>query len=96
MFDKLANAVKVTLGPKGRIVVYKDTYLGILATKDGVTVAEQVKLIDNLERMGADMVKEAASKTADLAGDGTTSSTVLAQAMGSCRIKECSRPGLIQ
>jgi chaperonin GroEL len=79
--DKLANAVKVTLGPKGKIVVFKDPYTGIHATKDGVTVAENVKLEDNLERMGADIVMEAASKTAELAGDGTTSSTVLAQAM---------------
>lgn len=85
--DKLANAVKVTLGPKGKIVVFKDPYLGIHATKDGVTVAENVKLDDNLEGMGADMVKEAASKTADLAGDGTTSATVLAQAMVATGLK---------
>tara|TARA_R110000851_G_scaffold78000_5_gene172063 strand:+ start:4045 stop:5658 length:1614 start_codon:yes stop_codon:yes gene_type:complete len=79
--DKLADAVKVTLGPKGKIVVFKDPYLGIHATKDGVTVAENVNLKDNLEAMGADMVKEAASKTAELAGDGTTSATVQAQSM---------------
>ena len=79
--DKLANAVRVTLGPKGKIVVFKCPYKGLTATKDGVTVAKNVKLKDNLERMGADMILEAASKTNDLAGDGTTSSTVLAQAM---------------
>tara|TARA_R110000796_G_scaffold114269_1_gene225954 strand:+ start:7843 stop:9450 length:1608 start_codon:yes stop_codon:yes gene_type:complete len=79
--DKLANAVKVTLGPKGRIVVFKNPYTGVHATKDGVTVAEQMELEDNLERMGADMIMEAASNTGNKAGDGTTSSTVLAQKM---------------
>ena len=80
--DQLANAVKVTLGPKGRIVVFKNSYTGIHATKDGVTVAENaVDLEDNLEKMGAEMILEAASNTGNLAGDGTTSATVLAQAM---------------
>jgi chaperonin GroEL len=79
--DALANAVKVTLGPKGRNVVMYSIYTGIHVTKDGVTVAENVNLVDNLEKMGAEMVKEVASKTADEAGDGTTTATVLAQEM---------------
>jgi chaperonin GroEL len=79
--DALANAVKVTLGPKGRNVVMNNVYTGVHVTKDGVTVAENVNLVDNLEKMGSEMVKQVASKTAELAGDGTTTATVLAQSM---------------
>ena len=79
--DALANAVKVTLGPKGRNVIISKSFGGPQITKDGVTVAKQIKLDDPLEDMGAQMVKEVASKTNDLAGDGTTTATVLAQAI---------------
>ena len=79
--DALANAVKVTLGPKGRNVILSKTFGGPQVTKDGVTVAKEVELADALEDMGAQMVKEVASKTNDLAGDGTTTATVLAQAI---------------
>ena len=79
--DALANAVKVTLGPKGRNVIISKSFGGPQITKDGVTVAKQVKLDDPLEDMGAQMVKEVASRTNDLAGDGTTTATVLAQAI---------------
>ena len=79
--DTLADAVKVTLGPKGRNVVYQKSFGSPSITKDGVTVAKQIELQDPLENMGAQMVREVASKTADLAGDGTTTATVLAQAI---------------
>ena len=79
--DALANAVKVTLGPKGRNVVYKTPFGENNSTKDGVTVAKEINLIDPIENMGANMVKEVAMKTNDLAGDGTTTATVLAQAI---------------
>lgn len=79
--DKLADAVKVTLGPKGRNVVISQLYGPPMVTKDGVTVAKEVILEDVIENMGAELIKEAASKTNDLAGDGTTTATVLAQAM---------------
>jgi chaperonin GroEL len=79
--DALANAVKVTLGPKGRNVIISKSFGGPTVTKDGVTVAKEVELKDPLENMGAQMVKEVASKTNDLAGDGTTTATVLAQAI---------------
>ena len=79
--DALANAVKVTLGPKGRNVVIDKQFGGPSITKDGVTVAKEIELEDPIENMGAQMVKEVASKTNDLAGDGTTSATVLAQAI---------------
>ena len=79
--DALANAVKVTLGPKGRNVVIGKAFGGPQITKDGVTVAKEIELSDPLENMGAQMVKEVASKTSDLAGDGTTTATVLAQAI---------------
>ena len=79
--DALANAVKVTLGPKGRNVIISKSFGGPQITKDGVTVAKQIKLDDPLEDMGVQMVKEVASKTNDLAGDGTTTATVLAQAI---------------
>ena len=79
--DALANAVKVTLGPKGRNVIIGKSFGGPTVTKDGVTVAKEIELQDPLENMGAQMVKEVASKTNDLAGDGTTTATVLAQAI---------------
>ena len=79
--DALANAVKVTLGPKGRNVVIARKFGAPLVTKDGVTVAKDIELKDPIENMGAQMVKEVASKTADVAGDGTTTATVLAQAL---------------
>jgi chaperonin GroEL len=79
--DALANAVKVTLGPKGRNVVIGKSFGGPTITKDGVTVAKEIELENPLENMGAQMVKEVASKTNDLAGDGTTTATVLAQAI---------------
>ena len=79
--DKLANAVKVTLGPKGRNVVIEKKFGAPTVTKDGVTVAKEVELDDKLEDVGAQMVKEVASKTSDVAGDGTTTATVLAQAL---------------
>lgn len=79
--DALANAVKVTLGPKGRNVIVSKSFGAPQVTKDGVTVAKEIELVDALENMGAQMVKEVASKTNDLAGDGTTTATVLAQAI---------------
>ena len=79
--DALANAVKVTLGPKGRNVIISKSFGGPQVTKDGVTVAKEIELENPLENMGAQMVKEVASKTNDLAGDGTTTATVLAQAI---------------
>src|SRR6478609_1647087 len=77
----LADAVKVTLGPKGRNVVIEKKFGSPLITKDGVTVAKEIELKDPLENMGAQMVREVASKTSDVAGDGTTTATVLAQAI---------------
>src|SRR6201747_3097222 len=79
--DILANAVKVTLGPKGRNVVLEKKFGAPSITKDGVTVAKEIELEDSIENMGAQMVKEVASKTADIAGDGTTTATVLAQSI---------------
>src|ERR1700755_3224813 len=79
--DQLAEAVKVTLGPKGRNVVIDRKFGSPLITKDGVTVAKEVELENPIENMGAQMVKEVATKTSDLAGDGTTTATVLAQAI---------------
>ncbi len=79
--DKLANAVKVTLGPKGRNVVIEKKFGSPTITKDGVTVAKEIELEDKLENIGAQMVKEVASKTSDIVGDGTTTATVLAQAI---------------
>ncbi len=79
--DALANAVKVTLGPKGRNVIIGKSFGGPQVTKDGVTVAKEIELEDALQNMGAQMVKEVASKTNDLAGDGTTAATILAQAI---------------
>src|SRR5512146_1431819 len=77
----LASAVKVTLGPKGRNVVIDKSFGSPLITKDGVTVAKEIELEDKFENMGAQLVKEVASKTSDVAGDGTTTATVLAQAI---------------
>src|SRR5690242_1059880 len=79
--DQLAEAVKVTLGPKGRNVVIDKKFGNPTVTKDGVTVAKAIELEDPIENMGAQMVKEVATKTSDLAGDGTTTATVLAQAI---------------
>ena len=79
--DILANAVKVTLGPKGRNVVIDKSFGAPRITKDGVTVAKEIELADKFENMGAQMVREVASKTNDIAGDGTTTATVLAQSI---------------
>src|SRR5436190_15566426 len=79
--NTLANAVKITLGPRGRNVVLEKKFGGPTITKDGVTVAKEIDLADPLENMGAQMVREVASKTSDVAGDGTTTATILAQAI---------------
>src|SRR6266542_4053256 len=79
--DALAEAVKITLGPKGRNVVIDRKFGSPTITKDGVTVAKEIELADPIENLGAQMVKEVATKTSDLAGDGTTTATVLAQAI---------------
>src|SRR6184192_723052 len=79
--NQLADAVKITLGPKGRNVVIDKKFGSPTITKDGVTVAKEIELKDNYEDMGAQMLKEVASKTSDVAGDGTTTATVLAQAI---------------
>src|SRR5512137_20963 len=79
--NALANAVKVTLGPKGRNVVIEKSFGSPVVTKDGVTVAKEIELFDKFENMGAQMVREVASKTNDKAGDGTTTATVLAQSI---------------
>jgi len=85
--DALANAVKVTLGPKGRNVVIDKKFGAPHITKDGVSVAKEIELKDPIENMGAQMLKEVASKTADIAGDGTTTATVLAQAIVTTGLK---------
>jgi chaperonin GroEL len=85
--DALANAVKVTLGPKGRNVVIEKKFGAPHVTKDGVTVAKEIELSDPVANMGAQMLKEVASKTADVAGDGTTTATVLAQAIVTAGLK---------
>ena len=79
--NTLADAVRVTLGPKGRNVVLEKSFGAPTVTKDGVSVAKEIELADKFENMGAQMVKEVASKTSDVAGDGTTTATVLAQAI---------------
>src|SRR5918993_4170966 len=79
--NALANAVKVTLGPRGRIVVIEKSFGAPLVTKDGVTVAKEIELENKFENMGAQMVKEVASKTSDKAGDGTTTATILAHSI---------------
>jgi chaperonin GroEL len=85
--DALANAVKVTLGPKGRNVIIDKKFGAPAITKDGVSVAKEIELVDPVENMGAQMLKEVASKTADIAGDGTTTATVLAQAIVNAGLK---------
>ncbi|MCX7726357.1 MAG: chaperonin GroEL, partial [Chitinispirillaceae bacterium] len=85
--DTIANAVKVTLGPRGRNVVIEKSWGSPTVTKDGVTVAKEVELEDKFENMGAKLVKEVASKTSDVAGDGTTTATVLAQIIARLGIK---------
>src|SRR5215475_2470848 len=85
--DALANAVKVTLGPKGRNVIIDKKFGAPGITKDGVTVAKEIELKNPIENMGAQMVKEVASKTSDVAGDGTTTATVLAQAIITAGLK---------
>jgi len=85
--DALADAVKVTLGPKGRNVIIDKKFGAPSVTKDGVTVAKEIELKDAVENMGAQMVKEVASKTSDVAGDGTTTATVLAQAIVTTGLK---------
>ena len=85
--DALANSVKVTLGPKGRNVIIDKKFGAPAITKDGVSVAKEIELEDPVENMGAQMLKEVASKTADAAGDGTTTATVLAQAIVSTGLK---------
>src|SRR5574343_843461 len=85
--ELLSKAVKVTLGPKGRNVVIDKKFGSPTVTKDGVSVAKEIELKDPIENMGAQMVKEVASKTADIAGDGTTTATVLAQAIVTAGIK---------
>src|SRR6266404_3595350 len=85
--DALANAVKVTLGPKGRNVIIDKKFGSPVITKDGVTVAKEIELQHPVENMGAQMVKEVASKTSDVAGDGTTTATVLAQAIVTAGLK---------
>ena len=89
--DKLAEAVKVTLGPKGRNVVLDKKFGAPTITKDGVTVAKEIELEDPYENMGAQMVKEVASKTSDVAGDGTTTATILAQSIYREGFEECRR-----
>src|SRR4030065_459386 len=79
--DLLTDAVKVTLGPRGRNVIIEKSFGSPLVTKDGVTVAKEVELSDRYEKMGRHMVKEVASKTSDVAGDGTTTATILSQAI---------------
>ena len=79
--NQLANTVRVTLGPKGRNVVLDKSFGAPLITNDGVTIAKEIELEDGFENMGAQLIKEVASKTNDVAGDGTTTATVLAQAM---------------
>src|SRR3954453_8371702 len=79
--NQLADAVKVTLGPRGRNVVLEKKFGGPTITKDGVTVAKEIELENALENMGAQLVREVASKTSDVAGDGTTTATILAQAI---------------
>src|SRR5437764_13535995 len=85
--DILANAVRVTLGPKGRNVIIDKKFGSPIITKDGVTVAKEIELKNPIENMGAQMAKEVASKTADVAGDGSTTATVLAQAIVTAGLK---------
>ena len=94
--NKLADTVKVTLGPKGRNVVLDKSFGAPLITNDGVTIAKEIELEDGFENMGAQLIREVASKTNDVAGDGTTTATVLAQAMvhdGSRSKPDCPEKG---
>ncbi|MFO7609452.1 MAG: TCP-1/cpn60 chaperonin family protein, partial [Candidatus Krumholzibacteriia bacterium] len=79
--DALANTVKITLGPRGRNVILDKKFGAPVVTNDGVTIAKEIELVDPIQNMGAQMVKEVASKTNDVAGDGTTTATILAQSM---------------
>ena len=88
--DKLADAVRVTLGPRGRHVVLAKAYGGPVVTNDGVTIAREIDLEDPFENLGAQLVKSVATKTNDVAGDGTTTATVLAQAAGTRMAKSAS------
>src|ERR1700728_2158871 len=95
----LADAVKVTLGPKGRNVVLDKKFGSPTITNDGVTIAKEIELPDTFENMGAQLVKEVASKTNDIAGDGTTTATVIAQAIireGMAAIGDGGKPGLVK
>ncbi|MCD4734834.1 MAG: chaperonin GroEL, partial [Bacteroidales bacterium] len=85
--DELSDAVKITLGPKGRNVILEKSFGAPSITKDGVTVAKEIELRDPVENMGAQLVKEVASKTNDVAGDGTTTATILAQAIFTTGLK---------
>ena len=87
--DALSNAVKVTLGPKGRNVVLQKSFGAPTITKDGVTVAKEIELEDPVENMGAQMVKEVASKTADIAGDGNNNCNRFSSGYGICRNEKC-------
>ncbi len=91
--DKLADTVKVTLGPKGRNVVLDKKFGSPLITNDGVTIAREIELEDAYENMGAQLVKEVATKTNDVAGDGTTTATLLAQAIIREGLKKCYSRG---
>src|SRR2546428_10605942 len=91
--DAMANAVKVTLGPKGRNVIIDKKFGSPVITKDGETVAKEIELKNPIENMGAQMVKEVASKTSDVAGDGTTTATVLAQAIVTAGLKKLTAVG---
>ena len=93
--NALANTVKVTLGPKGRNVVLGRKFGSPLVTKDGVTVAKEIELEDRYENMGAQMVREVASKTSDLAGDGTTTATILAR-LSTAKASRMSQPARIR
>ena len=97
--NKLADTVKVTLGPKGRNVVLDKSFGAPLITNDGVTIAKDIELEDGFENMGAQLVKEVATKTNDVAGDGTTTATVLAQAMineGMKNLAACANPIILR
>ena len=89
--DKVANAVKITIGPRGKNVVLEKSYGGPTITNDGVTIAKDISLKDKFENMGAEMLKEAASKTNDVAGDGTTTSILIAHALIGAGMKKTIR-----
>jgi chaperonin GroEL len=93
---KLARAVKITLGPRGRNVILQKSFGSPTVTKDGVTVAKEIVLEDKYENMGAQMVKDVASKTSDVAGDGTTTATVLAMARHRSGLSRCPKYGTLR